>query len=293
MNGPSSVPTPDASPIIATLVQRKPTVESPPEAPPVVAPPIVRPPHCEDPAPTVTEPLQGNPASSLSRGLRDVMIGGICLIVGMVAAQSHSLLRDQTRTFARADTSLTPANDTLTISAAADLTPAPPAPPADMTGLTATPSRPDASVETFAVETKPGVPSIETAIEVADDDVLRSTVEPDTAPAADPPISHSLISQHSTSRQQPDLQKTNPAAALQAIVAAQASLKSLPRMETRSTIIPAPQCQDGTCQQNTRSLDTVLNWADTPAEAYQTAGETEKLVFLIHVSGNFEIPGFT
>jgi hypothetical protein len=41
------------------------------------------------------------------------------------------------------------------------------------------------------------------------------------------------------------------------------------------------------------SHGTALKWADTPADAYRLAGEQNKLVFLIHVSGNFEIPGFT
>ena len=56
---------------------------------------------------------------------------------------------------------------------------------------------------------------------------------------------------------------------------------------------PAPQCVDGTCQQKMESHGTVLKWADTPADAYRMAREHDKLVFLIHVSGNFEIPGFT
>ena len=41
------------------------------------------------------------------------------------------------------------------------------------------------------------------------------------------------------------------------------------------------------------SHGTNLKWADTPADAYRMAEEQDKLVFLIHVSGNFEIPGFT
>lgn len=44
---------------------------------------------------------------------------------------------------------------------------------------------------------------------------------------------------------------------------------------------------------NMESLDTQLAWTQTPAEAYKLAAETDKLVFLIHVSGNFRIPGFT
>lgn len=40
-------------------------------------------------------------------------------------------------------------------------------------------------------------------------------------------------------------------------------------------------------------LGTQLDWAMTPADAYRSAEQDQKLVFMIHVSGNFEIPGFT
>jgi hypothetical protein len=46
------------------------------------------------------------------------------------------------------------------------------------------------------------------------------------------------------------------------------------------------------CSAN-RSLDTALTWARSPAEAAGVASREGKLVFLIHVSGNFEDPGFT
>ncbi len=42
-----------------------------------------------------------------------------------------------------------------------------------------------------------------------------------------------------------------------------------------------------------RSLNTALSWAKSPAEAAEQAERDGKLVFLIHVSGNFEDPGFT
>lgn len=42
-----------------------------------------------------------------------------------------------------------------------------------------------------------------------------------------------------------------------------------------------------------RKLNTALTWAESVAEASQQAVDEEKLVFLIHVSGNFEMPGFT
>lgn len=42
-----------------------------------------------------------------------------------------------------------------------------------------------------------------------------------------------------------------------------------------------------------RKLNTALNWAESVSEASQRAEEEKKLFFLIHVSGNFEMPGFT
>jgi hypothetical protein len=55
------------------------------------------------------------------------------------------------------------------------------------------------------------------------------------------------------------------------------------------------ESRDGTgavCTAN-RSLNTALTWAKSPAEAAKQARSEGKLVFLIHVSGNFEDPGFT
>ena len=61
-----------------------------------------------------------------------------------------------------------------------------------------------------------------------------------------------------------------------------ASLESSESAETA-----APVCSAD------RSLRTALVWAKSPAEAAQQARQEGKLVFIIHVSGNFEDPGFT
>jgi hypothetical protein len=56
-----------------------------------------------------------------------------------------------------------------------------------------------------------------------------------------------------------------------------------------------PESCEGTqavCAIN-RSLNTALTWAKSPEEAAEQARRDGKLVFLIHVSGNFEDPGFT
>ncbi len=42
-----------------------------------------------------------------------------------------------------------------------------------------------------------------------------------------------------------------------------------------------------------RSLNTALTWAKSPGAAFEQARSEGKLVFVIHVSGNFEDPGFT
>ena len=42
-----------------------------------------------------------------------------------------------------------------------------------------------------------------------------------------------------------------------------------------------------------RSLNTALTWAKSPGAASEQARNEGKLVFVIHVSGNFEDPGFT
>ena len=68
-----------------------------------------------------------------------------------------------------------------------------------------------------------------------------------------------------------------------------------------ASIVLPPQaavCTSGTCGTDNdlaadRSLGTALTWADSVDEAAQRAQDEGKLVFLIHVSGNFELPGFT
>ena len=71
--------------------------------------------------------------------------------------------------------------------------------------------------------------------------------------------------------------------------------KSAPETKTAAGPGSSPPavCEDGTCTETMKSHGTELQWAESPAAAYQMAGVQNKLVFLIHVSGNFEIPGFT
>lgn len=75
-------------------------------------------------------------------------------------------------------------------------------------------------------------------------------------------------------------------------------LRQDPLLEGLVQLPEAPQagtCAKGTCAvpANVESYGTALQWMDEPAQAFETAKVQEKLVFLIHISGNFKIPGFT
>ena len=53
-----------------------------------------------------------------------------------------------------------------------------------------------------------------------------------------------------------------------------------------------PKCEEGKCAAD-RTLGTKLHWARSPSEAKTKALDTGKLLFVIHVSGNFEQEAFT
>jgi hypothetical protein len=52
---------------------------------------------------------------------------------------------------------------------------------------------------------------------------------------------------------------------------------------------PAQQKTEGTCG----SFGTTVEFVDTPSAAAKQAKKEQKLVFVLHVSGNFEDPRFT
>ena len=70
-------------------------------------------------------------------------------------------------------------------------------------------------------------------------------------------------------------------------------LETLGKFDLGEMLPAPPQCEAGTCPGNTASHGTVLEWVDSLDDARRLAQSQNKLVFLIHVSGNFEIPGFT
>jgi hypothetical protein len=64
-----------------------------------------------------------------------------------------------------------------------------------------------------------------------------------------------------------------------------------------ATATKEDECTTGTCTAPVarldRKLNTALEWSSSPQAAAEQAGREGKLVFLIHVSGNFAQPGFT
>lgn len=47
------------------------------------------------------------------------------------------------------------------------------------------------------------------------------------------------------------------------------------------------------CSSSLANYETRIKWFDQPVDAFQLAKNEDKLVFMIHISGNFKIPGFT
>ena len=56
-----------------------------------------------------------------------------------------------------------------------------------------------------------------------------------------------------------------------------------------------PACPDEQCQRGNppRRFGTAIDWARSPAEAFKRSERESKLVFLVHLSGNFEKSEFT
>ena len=54
-----------------------------------------------------------------------------------------------------------------------------------------------------------------------------------------------------------------------------------------------PKLAAGTSQSKDRTLNTAVTWQPTVREAAEKAQNEGKLVYLIHVSGDFEDPEFT
>jgi len=92
--------------------------------------------------------------------------------------------------------------------------------------------------------------------------------------------------------QRPDESLPNDHPVPQTISAMQDGIFVLPAM----SLATAPTTEltaGGVACSSDRTLGTAITWAESPRAAFVEARRSNKLVYLIHVSGNFEQPGFT
>ena len=135
--------------------------------------------------------------------------------------------------------------------------------------------------ETFAEEVNPPELIVDT-----------QPTEPIVTPDNSAPSAKSVAASETTEASPPiadALPATSPppAAAPQTFpVSLEGKVPTIKPLASTQVCAPAKKFKD-------RKLSTALTWAESVQEASQQAEENEKLVFLIHVSGNFEMPGFT
>ena len=70
------------------------------------------------------------------------------------------------------------------------------------------------------------------------------------------------------------------------------STPEVPQPAVKPAVPPAPPADkktEGTCS----TFGTSVEFEDSPSDAARKAKKQEKLVFVLHVSGNFEDPRFT
>ena len=70
------------------------------------------------------------------------------------------------------------------------------------------------------------------------------------------------------------------------------STPAVPQPAVKPAVPPAPPADkktEGTCS----TFGTSVEFEDSPSDAARKAKKQEKLVFVLHVSGNFEDPRFT
>jgi hypothetical protein len=65
------------------------------------------------------------------------------------------------------------------------------------------------------------------------------------------------------------------------------------RTEEKPQPSPAAENEEKVCRPPTSLLGTAVQFVDNPAAAARTAARENKLLYVLHVSGNFEDPGFT
>jgi hypothetical protein len=95
-------------------------------------------------------------------------------------------------------------------------------------------------------------------------------------PAADPPSATALVPDAPTGSA-PETPVESPA------------VPAAPTTVAETPPAPPPPAAPRACE----TFGTSVEFVASPAEAYRWAKQNDKLVFLLHVSGNFEESGFT
>lgn len=278
--------------------------------PPPIAPPVVPPPLPSERLPGERldaqydgpPPITSSGPSFLSRLGRDLKIGSFCLLAGLVVGQS-GLLRRGATTSAPLAAALPNQEFSLDGSNQSSLPVTFNAEPKvyEVTSAAVEFSRNDEEQESLQQQeslntaelddqtAKPALQSVE---------LTRSSPQnemPEAKPVEAKPVAPKPVEAKPSSPVGPMdgstiANKETPPRSLFG-KADPNPVASLIRLNSSSSVVH-PVVELETCGP-LDSHGTVLKWADTPADAYRLANEQEKLVFLIHVSGNFEIPGFT
>ncbi len=295
--------------------------------PPVAAPPVP-PPLAEEtlPPPVQATSRRASISARLRRWLRDATIGGACLGLGWFAGQSDSLDRVDGPSSPMLTATVSPASaefasgdaaavDDLAIeywaiedwAVDADANDTVAADSVAIDELTAVESKTSVSTAAETNTAESMVASDNGSIEheavsipppIATESSGQSPVRIHDVPVVEPvaaaialptPDGGEVTSSETTPLMSPDELTWSPPAKEDGIAS---SIKSLIAMESARSILH-PQCEQEDFAEGMESHGTRLKWADTPADAYDIALKHDKLVFLIHVSGNFEIPGFT
>jgi hypothetical protein len=271
-----------------------PSTSLPPVAPPVVAPPLadeVLPPAAVPVSREITQPF-------FSRVVRDIKIGGVCLLCGWVAGQT-GLLDRHLQTSISQNAGVVPA----AASVGEVATPMGDTPsdnqvdPSDEIGSSARVTSQVVQAGHSDALAQPRDSSADELIEVP----VETSMESEQQGAS---IEDSLIAQSSSAESLPaEIEDSSRSAgpSLPPMIDTPSELPTIASLVAlTSPSLPSPssnavaKCEDGTCPTTSmESHGTVLAWADTPSDAYRMADAQDKLVFMIHVSGNFEIPGFT
>ena len=265
--------------------------QTPPDAPPVVPPPLP-----EEVAPPPAAHESAPVRSFLQRLVRDVKFGGTCLAIGLVLG--HFGLPGRLWTPLSSDPTPLAMQPHADDAAARDAAVADSEPTISLaqSNVAEVPDQDDqqqvADAVVVAMEEPAATPVLK-LVELPEEAVSDAGARPDLPDRSE----ESTIDESSIAQQDPSGDDAEKPAATLVRSRSQSLQPSLqPIASILSTAVTSstahPQCEDGTCDEM-QSLGTVLKWADSPADAYQVAEQQDKLVFMIHVSGNFEIPGFT